>query len=407
MKVRNNSRRWFRLGSVAGVLLVALGAASLTRTGVTAAERSWPLDMFESAIRIVQPNSPEEQYHSLWNLYTSFGSPGVSLTDLSSSEHKDGSQSLHNRFDPSRATYKNWQFQFYPYTIGVPGFSDGWNYARKMIQDPGSWQMGRVNRMRFWIKVPTSIPAQSGGRYNFEVGTYLRDLSWSSLDAENNNWHFYHFYNLHPTGQWEQVILDAHPGHQRSWPGDTEYGEKLYPSSETPDLTYFDLLTRFYFDLPYVQWPGPVDFYLDGFEFFQETAAENVDQVFSIHGVFVPSNLLRVGWSRRKDQESIAHEVRYAFSDIHSLGWNAATPAPGGVVVPPSGSGPYQTLEYSTSSINLSGRSAIFFAIKPQGASRFRQIAIPLDGGGGGGSGSGGGIGSSAPPPPTNLRIVQ
>ena len=83
MKVRNNSRRWFRLGSVAAVLLVGLGA-SLTRIGVTAAERSWPLDMFESSIRIVQPSSTEEQYKSLWNLYASFGSPGVSLTELTS-----------------------------------------------------------------------------------------------------------------------------------------------------------------------------------------------------------------------------------------------------------------------------------------------------------------------------------
>lgn len=67
--------------------------------------------------------------------------------------------------------------------------------------------------------------------------------------------------------------------------------------------------------------------------------------------------------------------MRYSFTDIHDSGWAAATAAPGGSIAPVDPY--YNVMEYSSSAINVSGRQT-FVAIKPQGATLFRQIAIPL-----------------------------
>jgi len=108
-------------------------------------------------------------------------------------------------------------------------------------------------------------------------------------------------------------------------------------------------------------------------------------------------------WNRLKDENSINHEVRYAFSDIHSLGWNNATPAPSGVISPPGYQG-YNNMVYDTKAIDLTGRSVIYLAIKPQNSSVFSQVAFPVAGG------------SPPPPteppsasiaPPTNLRLLN
>jgi hypothetical protein len=135
---------------------------------------------------------------------------------------------------------------------------------------------------------------------------------------------------------------------------------------------------------------------MDGFELYQETNPENIDQVRSIHAVYVPNtNEVRVGWGRRKDQETVKHDVRYAFSDIYSTGWAAATPAPGRTIIPPD-TGGYNGMSWSTTSLNLSGKTTLYVAIKPQNSSQFRQIAIPLT------SGT-----QNSLSPPQNLRITS
>ena len=87
--------------------------------------------------------------------------------------------------------------------------------------------------------------------------------------------------------------------------------------------------------------------------------------------------MIFVGWNRNKDENSVKHEVRYAFQDIYNVGWNAATPAPGGIVTPPGWQG-YNGMDWSTQSIDMSSEDLIYIAIKPQNSSQFRQIAIPL-----------------------------
>lgn len=349
--------------------------------------QTYLLDDFEaSSIRIVQPNTKDTNKY-LWNL--TFGGPGTSLT---TADKHDGNQSLLSAF-----TGGDWQFQFYTYTESLSGWSNGWKYIWRFANNPSmkssggspAWQTGKVNRLRFWIKVPSSVKKAGGGNHNFEFGTYLA-RSGSEAAGETDNHHHYHVYDIGYTGEWEQVIVDTHPDHIRGANGNAEHPDLLYPYKD--GNTYFDLMTRFYLDFPYITAGG--NYLIDGFELYQDTNPQNVDQVRALHAVYVPAtNQVSVGWARRKDEDSVKHEVRYAFTDIFSTGWAGATVAPGGTITPP-GTGGYNNMSWSTTSIDLSGRSVLYVAIKPQNSSLFSQIAIPLS--------SGGPLTA-----PKNLRIIQ
>ena len=350
--------------------------------------QTYVLDNFEaSSIRIVQPKEPSD-WKYLWNL--TFGGPGTSLSTL---EKHDGAKSLLSAFEGGA----NWQFQFYTYTESLPGWSNGWKYMRRFVNNPSmdpsggspAWQTGRINRMRFWIKVPPTVSKAGSGDHNFEFGTYLA-RSGSESSGETDNHHHYHVFDIGYSGHWEQLIIDTHPDHIRGANGSTEHPDLLYPYGD--GNTYFDLMTRFYLDFYYFTSPG--SYYIDGFELYQDQNPHNVDQVRSLHAVYVPeTNEVRVGWARRKNQDSVKHEVRYAFADIFSIGWASATVAPNGTVTPP-GSGGFNNMSWSTTSLTLSGRSMLYVAIKPQDSSLFSQISIPLT--------SGSSIGA-----PPNLRVIQ
>lgn len=369
--------------TIAGFVIAAITTApSALRSAVPV---SYELDRFEaSGIRIVQPNTSDQNKY-LWNLY---GGYATGPTDLSTVERFDGARSLHSRYD----TGSDWQFQFYTYTEGLAGFSNGWQFMRRFVTDPASWQTGRVNRMRFWIKLPPGPVLSTYGNHNFQFGTYIRCSTCGG--AEDGGGHFYHHYDLTTTGQWEQIIVDTHPNHSRGDDGNAERGDRLHPTQE-PGYTYFDLLTRFYLDFPYTSFSQPAHFYMDGFEVFEEQRPENTDQVYSVHSVYVPAtNKVAIGWMRRKDEDQVRHDVRYAFSDVFSIGWASATPAPGGTITAP-GSGGYNGMSWSTTALNLAGRTVLYVAIKPQNSALFRQIAIPLS------SASG-----TPPSAPVNLRIT-
>jgi hypothetical protein len=70
-------------------------------------------------------------------------------------------------------------------------------------------------------------------------------------------------------------------------------------------------------------------------------------------------------WSRNKNENNVRHEVRYAFENIHRIGWEKATPAPGGTIAPPGFQG-YNGMVYTSTDIALEGRKtkAIFLAIR-------------------------------------------
>lgn len=354
----------------------------------TAKAQTILLDDFEAGIRQVNPGETDPAFRDLFNLYP--GEGGIGVASITTETSFDGNNSLKLRY-----TAGTLNFQLYTYQNSIWG----WQWMRKFVQPSANWKMDTFNRMRFWIKVPSGINKNSGGRSNMELGTYIRKSNGDVSSAESDNNHYYHKYNLFNTGEWHQVIVDMHPNHKRGGSGSTEWGNLTYPTGET-GFNYFDAMTRFYLQFPYTA-PGsyPANYYVDGFSLYRETRPENVDQVYSLNGVFVPSsNKIMVGWQRNKNENSVKHEVRYAFADIHNSGWGAATPAPGGIVTPLGDTG-YNGMDYETTGINVSGKSTVYIAIKPENSNLFRQIAIPI-------SGTSNIPDTTPPAPPTNLQLT-
>src|SRR3989304_6883974 len=296
-----------------------------------------------------------------------YGGAGSGTISLNSSDAVSG-KSLQARLSSGYA-----QIQFNPYSDSTRGF------AREYSVNPSGWLFNTYDRMRFWIKVPQNqLSDKSPGQANYQIGTYVKRVSNPDpYSDETGGNHYNNHINITYTGQWTQVILNMHPNHQRGGEGGTEWGNMPHPTGES-QYNYFDALTRFYIDN--LSNPGsyPATYLIDNIELYKEPAQENDDQVYSIHGTYVPSsNRIYVGWMRNKDENSVSHEVCYAFSDIHQTGWNAATPAPNGVIVPPGWQG-YNGMVYDTTSLPLSGQSRVYIAIKPQNSTLFSQIIIPL-----------------------------
>jgi hypothetical protein len=253
-------------------------------------------------------------------------------------------------------------------------------FAREYVAQPDKWRFNTFNRMSFWIKCPVNaVPLRTDGRANTDVGTYvkrIKDADGHSDEAGGNHW--YHGMNLANTGTWTKVVLNMHPHHYRGASGQTEHHNQPHPTGGQ-EYNYFDTLTRFYIAAEsYTPPTYPLVYHLDQFEFYQESHTENDEQVYTIAATVVPAdNRLILTWSRDKDQNNTKHEVRYAFSSIHEIGWDRAMPAPDGIVSPPGWQG-YNHMLYVTTKLPLVGKRTVFLAIKPEGAKLFSQIELPL-----------------------------
>ena len=167
-----------------------------------------------------------------------------------------------------------------------------------------------------------------------------------------------------------------------SSPGSVDSGNVPYPtvwSGDPPNTyNYYDALTRWYISGT-GGGTGIRDYWIDEIEFYQEPYTENDDQVYGICVSYTAAtNRIFLTWNRLKDENSVKHEVRYVFSNIHVLGWDNAIPAPSGIITPPGYQG-YNNMVYDTTAIDVTGQSTIYFAIKPQDSSVFSQIALPLN----------------------------
>lgn len=101
--------------------------------------------------------------------------------------------------------------------------------------------------------------------------------------------------------------------------------------------------------------------------------------MYSLTGTYDPTtNEVVVTWNRPPNENDVNHEVRYAFSDIHEVGWEAATPAPEGIISPPGWQG-YNGMFYHTTTLPLAGQPVVYIAIKPENSDLFSQIAVRLD----------------------------
>lgn len=280
-------------------------------------------------------------------------------------------------------------FQAWDYLGVMPGVDlKPRGFIREYGDNPVGWQFNTYNRLRFWVKCPSAASAlKPAGGHNIEFGTYVKTVSSPDrYSDETGGGHYYHFLNVPNTDTWTQVVLNMHPSHERGADPNYDWGVLAHPTGEG-DYNYFDALSRFYMEFdPYLGTlpnnPYPLVYKFDGFEFYQEGNTENDDQVYSVAGTYVPAqHRVVVTWSRNKYEETINHEVRYSFQDIHQSGWDAATPAPDGLITPSSG---YFGMTYDSTGVPIGSQSTLFIAIKPQNSNLFTQIAIPLGGNSGG-----------------------
>jgi len=338
---------------------------------------------FEDGNYLINPTGSTYETQYLWNQYPSgdFGgddeSGTITFINTDSAVNSYCLKDVVDSDDPGGvgAAY----LQFYPQQ--TDGLDAHWYWLHEIIEDfleLSTWDFDYYNRIEFYVKSPDELSAASGGQPNFLIGTYHRDQQEATTEHESDNLHYYHQYNIIPNGHWTKVIWDMHPSHQRDESGNTEQDNQPNPTSES-GINYFDCLTRFYLDFyqSYVS-ANPATWLFDGVRVYKETNTEEEQYVYSVAGTYdSDTSQLSVSWSRDKD-ETGNHFLRYAFSDIHSLGWSNATVCPSGTVSPP-GSGGYNTMLYQTTSITMGSNTSIFIAIQYTGQSLFKQIEIPLD----------------------------
>jgi len=348
------------------------------------------LDSFEEGLRMMNPASEPHNQH-LWQDVCPPGACSQASIAVTTEDSHDGGASL--KYELTDALAGNAPHGSSAYLRFRPetDIDYGRHNASEYITS-GNWKFDTYNRMRFWVKVPPAFAKEfkaGWGRGNMNVGTYIRSshgrLRNSGAEESGiGGGHDYHGFNIPYTGAWHQIILDMHPSHSRGGPGWVEWGNTPYPTGEN-GFNYFDALTLFYVD--FIGLAGgyhalskyPAEFYFDDFEFYKDTNPENVDQVYSLNGVYVPAdNRIYVGWSHPKYDEKTKYEVRYAFEDIYSLPnkWNGAAPAPKGTVSPAGGA--YNLMEYITRDIKVTGHDTIYIAIKPGNSALFREIALPV-----------------------------
>jgi hypothetical protein len=264
----------------------------------------------------------------------------------------------------------------------------------------GAWTLDHYNRLTFWIKVPPNGNSLAIARgKNLDVGTFLRRSDAGRDRQETDSMHYYHYFNVPNSDTWTKVVINMHPHYKRApgVSGNDEQGNLAHPTGEV-DYNYFDLMTRFYIEAD--NFPGnitfptfPVSYKVDDLQFVHESRPENDEQVYSMASTHIPGeDRLLLTWSRNKREGALRHEVRYAFSDIHEIGWDAALippdgdynldgrPDAGGVVTPTSDSEGYNRMMFTITGLPLEGRGVIYFAIKPQGSALFTQMELPLGG---------------------------
>jgi len=347
------------------------------------------LESFEEGLRMLNPGSSEPNQH-LWqhvcgdNSHRACSQGNLSITTEDS--HDGGSSLKYEMTDVvmGKATQASSAYLRFRSMTDV---DNARHNAREYITS-GKWKLDTYNRLRFWIKLPPAFAKEfkaGTGQGDMQFGTYIRAShgKLSGAGAEESGLgggHFYHTFNIPYTGVWHQVIIDMHPTHGRGGQGGIEWGNSSYPTGEK-GFNYFDALTVFYVDAGayHALAEYPADFYFDDFEFYKDTNPENVDQIFSLNGVYVPADhRIYVGWGHPKDDGKTKYEVRYAFEDIYSLPnkFDSAMRAPRGTVSPPGSA--YNIMEYSTTGINVEGHDVVYVAIKPVNSTLFRQIVLPV-----------------------------
>lgn len=239
----------------------------------------------------------------------------------------------------------------------------------------------RINRMRFWIKVPPQQDVSTDVKqFNFHVGTYQMLSAGTDLDGESNGWHHYHYYNFEDSDNWIQVIVDQHPHHIRNNPNGPNADLGVLTNMET-GYNYFDLTSYFYLAAKVGYTSDPAFTLVDGIEFY-EAPAEDEENIYGLSATISTNGELLFRFSVHKNKVNELLDIKYAFTSFHDNGgFTHGTYAPSGQNIDPpaTNNGGYNGAEYRTSAINYGTNDAIYLAIKNQNEpTLFREIRIPI-----------------------------
>lgn len=365
-------------------------------------------DDFEGAA-IRAPNGTDP----IFTNNTNWGGPceGASQgsTTLSTSSPQHGSKSLSiamNSIDSSSGC------DFYRISmIAYPDLTTVANW-KLFVQPPEDWETNTFNRLRFWIKIPAGFyadPTEAVGE-TCNLGMYVRPSSCDgTADQECGSEGGYHLYTLFwipYTGIWQQVIFDDHPSATRlnttlwptgnDWdanedlwsasPGEGSEGWTRHPIQAEQTQNLFDRFSTWYFACGYspdTQTGLPVEFLMDNIETYEEpqdtpsNRVANIGQVFALTGAHRGSDdRLVLGWNHRRELGT-SHEfdIKYAFSDIYTLGWASATSLASGITPCPGTNNP--VCGY-TAIVDAGANPFLYVAIRPtSGATNFNQIILP------------------------------
>jgi hypothetical protein len=384
------------------VLMLAVALAGVERlTKAQAVPPVLVLDDFESPIdRVADPSQPTNiEQHWMWNQAQGGAAAGPGTFGVTTADHWAGIRSWGDTINSGRF-----------YMVFYNDNGTNWNWLRSSLIS-GTWPgFNQITKMRFHIKPPVSLTLGSDGQHNYELGTYMRSQAGDPTTHSDGGSHYYHFLNL-VGGVWNYVEVSWYPDHKVGQDPNTNWDFARYPTVDQGTATgstqygtdttfnYFDAWTYFYFEqLAVTGGAYPQQAYLDQFELLTDTTPNDYMQSRNLTGTYVPgSNRLFVSWQRRKGMPADAtnYETKYAFSNIHALGWNNATTPPGGGSIPPNG---YAGMSYDNSTIRMGSNRSIFFGVRPVGQTTFAEIEIPLS--------QGGGVSTGPPAAPTSLRIV-
>lgn len=256
-----------------------------------------------------------------------------------------------------------------------------WQYIHEVIQNNygDEWKFNFYNRLVFYVKTPEETVVD--GNMNLSVGTYYASIingPPTSGDAEvGGGNHGYHRYKI-SNGVTTKVIVDFNPTHIRGAGGGQEQPYMEYPIlSDAGKYNYWDMLTRLYFAGARGSEFG-LEYQFDNFYFYRENRKEENHEVYSLAASYKPSlgeTYLSFNVNKERVEEDAFYEVRYAFTDIHELGFDNA---PLWMVTGDQGYQGENIVGISTTDIDVGSNSILYLAVKKVGDTLFRQIDLEL-----------------------------
>lgn len=262
----------------------------------------YTIDDFDSHLRISnwgsqQGNPPKLYYHNMFHTTQA----GVTST---------GSERVENGELIISVDTGDVYYQHYTYLDSAGGN----HFTHEVAKDTSLYQFDYYNRIVIKGIIPAGYPKHADT--NIKFGTYLADSSCVRSNQECNGFHFYHHLNIIPTGYPFTVYIDGHPDYIRDGASWTEFGNRSYPISQTPDKNYpCDVLTRYYWDghtdFPSVEWR------FDYVKFIRQENLEEEHFVYSLGATRVNQDSVYVFFRTDKNLSKNEEYYIYASNSSH------------------------------------------------------------------------------------------